>query len=54
MTDAATNTNFMKHLHAFRGFAIVMIVAAHSWSYLLFSWLLKKLFRSKSRMIIGV
>lgn len=36
MTDPATNTNFIKHLHAFRGFAIVMIVAAHSWSYLLF------------------
>lgn len=36
MTDPATNPNFIKHLHAFRGFAIVMIVAAHSWSSLLF------------------
>ena len=34
MTDPATNTNLIKHLHTFRGFSIVMIVAAHSWSYL--------------------
>lgn len=37
MTDPLTNKNYIKHLHAFRGFAIVMIVAAHSWSSLLFS-----------------
>lgn len=37
MTNLATTKNFIPHLHAFRGFAIVTIVAAHSWSLLLFS-----------------
>lgn len=37
MTNPATTRNFIPHLHAFRGFAIVTIVAAHSWSLLLFS-----------------
>ena len=36
MTDPASNKNYIKHLHAFRGFAILTIVAAHSWSSLLF------------------
>ncbi len=36
MTDPFTDKNYIKHLHAFRGFAILMIVAAHSWSSLLF------------------
>lgn len=37
MTNPATPRNFIPHLHAFRGFAILTIVAAHSWSWLLFA-----------------
>lgn len=37
MKDPATTGKFIPHLHAFRGFAILTIVAAHSWSSLLFS-----------------
>lgn len=37
MTKPATTKNFVPHLHAFRGFAILTIVAAHCWSLLLFS-----------------
>ncbi|MGI9233336.1 MAG: acyltransferase family protein [Woeseiaceae bacterium] len=36
MTNPATTRSFVPHLHAFRGFAILTIVAAHSWSLLLF------------------
>ncbi|MGI9233093.1 MAG: acyltransferase family protein [Woeseiaceae bacterium] len=36
MTNPATTEKFVPHLHAFRGFAILTIVAAHSWSLLLF------------------
>jgi len=36
MSDPSVDRTFIKHLHAFRGFAILMIVAAHSWSTLLF------------------
>jgi peptidoglycan/LPS O-acetylase OafA/YrhL len=37
VTNPTTTPNFIAHLHAFRGFAILTIVAAHSWSLLLFS-----------------
>lgn len=37
MTNPAPTIIFIPHLHAFRGFAILTIVAAHSWSLLLFS-----------------
>ena len=36
MTSPTTTKNFVPHLHAFRGFAILTIVAAHSWSFLLY------------------
>jgi len=36
MNNPLSDKNYIKHLHAFRGFAILMIVAAHSWSFLLF------------------
>lgn len=36
MSDSPTNKKYIQHLHAFRGFAILTIVAAHSWSFLLF------------------
>ncbi|MCP5091924.1 MAG: acyltransferase [Gammaproteobacteria bacterium] len=36
MSDSPTNKKYIEHLHAFRGFAILTIVAAHSWSFLLF------------------
>lgn len=35
MSDKAAPREFIGHLHAFRGFAIVTIVAAHSWSVFL-------------------
>jgi peptidoglycan/LPS O-acetylase OafA/YrhL len=34
--SSTDSPKFIDHLHAFRGFAILTIVAAHSWSYLLF------------------
>lgn len=37
MTRPAPSESFIPHLHASRGFAILTIVAAHSWSLLLFS-----------------
>ncbi len=35
MSDPLANRHFITHLHAFRGFAILTIVGAHSWSFLL-------------------
>lgn len=32
----ASDNNFIPHLHAFRGFAIISIVAAHCWSFMIF------------------
>ena len=31
-----TSSNYIHHLHAFRGFAIITIVAAHAWSFMIF------------------
>ena len=36
MTVETAQSGFIGHLHAFRGFAILTIVAAHAWSMLLF------------------
>lgn len=35
-TKMANNTGYIPHLHAFRGFAIINIVAAHCWSFMIF------------------
>lgn len=32
----ANNRHFIPHLHAFRGFAIISIVGAHAWSFMIF------------------
>lgn len=37
MTTQPATKNHIRHLHAFRGFAIVTIVGAHSWSLMLFT-----------------
>jgi len=31
-----TSTSYIKHLHAFRGFAILNVVGAHAWSFMIF------------------
>lgn len=36
LASATGKRGFISHLHAFRGFAILTIVAAHCWSFLLF------------------